>query len=511
MSVFFGNKLSQCLESGDCSDITLILNDEQNTIEMHVHKLIIRMCSPYFEKMFLNFKESASEKILINVQNAPIARDIIESFYGKKIEFYQKNLSYYLDFWICENYFGLDFYIPINPLGRKFDFIEKIKNIDCDFENLLDKIEIIGYNEYTLRLIVNNIPEDYDLNKLPLDMLKQLYKYTNKYNFVKHKRFSKTFIRNLTLNKNCELCYYLNKQNYVSFVYSQQKNTIAYIEKYYIYIISLTSRKLVTKLYIKNMYGDLENFVGMDFIPETNNVAILEKKYILIVDINTKNIVSIFQHNGHSVNGIKCAPDGKIFIWFFKTLHIYDIKITSQIKSCWFEPLHIYDTKITSLIKNCCFDNKIRGVNFSPDGKYFVLFFRKNNKICVFDINNYERFGISFNKDLSIAMFSSDGKYIISNNRGHKIIIWNTNTCEIIKIIRFGSKIDFFNIFDDELLVVTGNEIIIHNMETDSEIETLRDDLCNDKIHQIILGDQYFLSKKLLNTIKTKSIINNIC
>src|ERR1700728_1745182 len=46
------------------------------------------------------------------------------------------------------------------------------------FELLLDVIELIGYNDFTIKLINKNLPKTYDLSKFPKKLLKEMIKMT---------------------------------------------------------------------------------------------------------------------------------------------------------------------------------------------------------------------------------------------------------------------------------------------------------------------------------------------
>ncbi len=173
---------------GDLSDCRLILTDDNNSIEMDVHKCVLYASSPYFRAMFKNFRESNSKSIIVRVHDVQTAYDIIKSFYGFKIS-RDTNWEYYINKILNKKFFGIN-------SKMKFDF----KVPSDDFENFLDKIELIGYNKKTLRTIVNNLSQNYDLSKLPVDLLQGLMSVCSEYNLFVN-GWKNVYVWNIIENK----------------------------------------------------------------------------------------------------------------------------------------------------------------------------------------------------------------------------------------------------------------------------------------------------------------------
>ena len=60
--------------------------------------------------------------------------------------------------------------------------INKLKNIKVPkegFDLLLKIADLFGYDYDTTKLIINNLPNNYDLSKLDKDLIKKIIKYHN--------------------------------------------------------------------------------------------------------------------------------------------------------------------------------------------------------------------------------------------------------------------------------------------------------------------------------------------
>ncbi|AKI79828.1 putative BTB/POZ domain-containing protein [Acanthamoeba polyphaga mimivirus] len=171
---------SELFTSGDLSDCQLVLDDGKEKISLNIHKCILYVASPYFRGMFGNFSEQKSNSITITVHNSLVSSNIIKSFYGIKSP-KQNDWKYKLDKHICKNFFGL-----------KSRLINNVKVPKTNFDEFLDTIELIGYNKKTLKMIINNIPKNYDIDKLPLDLLQNMVGIYHEHDIL--------FVKNATIN-----------------------------------------------------------------------------------------------------------------------------------------------------------------------------------------------------------------------------------------------------------------------------------------------------------------------
>ncbi len=172
--------LSELFTSGDLSDCQLILDDGKEKVSLNIHKCILYVASPYFKGMFGNFSEQKSNSITILVHNSLVSSNIIKSFYGIRSP-KQNDWKYKLDKHICKNFFGL-----------KSRLINNVKVPKNKFNEFLDTIELIGYNKKTLKMIINNIPKNYNFDQLPLDLLQNMVGIYHKHDIL--------IVKNSTLN-----------------------------------------------------------------------------------------------------------------------------------------------------------------------------------------------------------------------------------------------------------------------------------------------------------------------
>jgi len=198
------NKLYLLTQEKLFTDLILTLCDNINhNITINVNKNVLYASCIYFEKLLTNCKEKNLNNITINVHNVYVAYDIIMTFYGQKTN--SGNLAenkHLLETIKCYNFFGKSFFskekedlanTPQNEGFQKQRFgnlvfdeslLDDIEIPEEDFELLLDVIDIVGYNNRTIRLINKNLPKDYDLLKFPNELLNQMLVLTQTYNIV---------------------------------------------------------------------------------------------------------------------------------------------------------------------------------------------------------------------------------------------------------------------------------------------------------------------------------------
>ena len=162
------NKLNDAFNKDYFIDLTLILSDANQEITIDLHKIILYSSCLYFEKLLTNCKEKHLNKIQIQVPNAFVCYDIIMSFYGQVTNLGNLQQWYYL----------LEYIRCCDFLGLEKD-ITKLKNLKVPkegFDLLLQIVELFGYDYDTTKLIINNLPDDYDLSKLNKDLIKKIIK-----------------------------------------------------------------------------------------------------------------------------------------------------------------------------------------------------------------------------------------------------------------------------------------------------------------------------------------------
>ena len=164
------HKLYQTINDELFTDITLILSDANNEIAIDLHKNILYSSCIYFEKLLTNFKEKHLDQIRIEVPNAFVCYDVIMSFYGQKT-----NIGNFPDWLhILESIKCHDF------LGLKRDILSKDLEIpEKGFESLLSVVDLIGYNANSTKLVIKNLPKEYDLSKLNKELVRKILEFNN--------------------------------------------------------------------------------------------------------------------------------------------------------------------------------------------------------------------------------------------------------------------------------------------------------------------------------------------
>jgi WD40 repeat protein len=174
------DKLFVAFQNEVLCDLLLTLTDKKNNkIKMNVHKIVLYSSCTYFEKQLINFKEKNLDHIEIEVPNASVSYDIIMSFYGQKTNHGNYPKWYHiLQSYLCFDFFCMEFkeqlYDLVVPLSNLQSQIWKgvaLRVPEEGFELLLDVIDMIGYNKKTIRLLNKNIPKNFDLSKLPNELI----------------------------------------------------------------------------------------------------------------------------------------------------------------------------------------------------------------------------------------------------------------------------------------------------------------------------------------------------
>lgn len=202
-------KLFQYTLDRKFTDLELTLIDSNDTMIMHLHKVILSSSCSYFETLFSSsFSDSVSDKFRMEVLNVYVMADIINSFYTTDIK-QSHNLSvvdYQLLYVQSCNFLGLEY---------KIQNLEKIIFPENKFDKLLDAIDsCIGYNKETISILFYNMPMDYDLSKLPIKLLKKILKISCYFilcidNGIMelHNNHSCFYIGPVKLNNDCKLLY----------------------------------------------------------------------------------------------------------------------------------------------------------------------------------------------------------------------------------------------------------------------------------------------------------------
>ncbi|AKI80633.1 putative BTB/POZ domain-containing protein [Acanthamoeba polyphaga mimivirus] len=414
------NKAYESVKANIFCDLELTINDGVNKLVTNVHKIILYSSCVYFEKL-LTFGENYPNSIEILVPNTFVVYDIIMSFYGQKI-----NSGNYPEWKIyLESYRCRDF------LGLELD-ISDIKHLivpEEGFELLLDIIELIGYNNETIRLLIKNLPEKYDLNKFPKELLSKILKLsqnpcciTRKNNcFYVYDIVTSNLIKSIPVKDiNLE-----NNYTFGNIAVSPNNNQIAYIsERKNIIIQSLYNIK--TSHIIKNKYHNSK----ISYSPDSKKLAFNTNKKIKIIDTESGKISNSFtcisknQHKRRQSIYLMCYLNENeiIFIENYNvhSNHRSEIKIVNTTSGHHIRSILDCNYKIKSM---CCSKKYLAIIGY---GSYIVLLnLETNNSIHLKAHTKYI-------KDI---YFNHDGKKLASISHDRTIIIWDVETGKILNTV----------------------------------------------------------------------------
>lgn len=173
------NKLYQLLIDDKFFDVIIELIDDEDVLSINAHKIILCVSCEYFEKLFTLFREKNQSKITIKVPNRYVIRDIIIGFYGRNPQPCINDWKYQLDLVVCRDFLGLKISSYM------------IKNIIVPlegFESLIKVVDLIGFFDETIDIIIRNMPKDYDKSILSDELLDKITKQTE----ISNKNVSET-------------------------------------------------------------------------------------------------------------------------------------------------------------------------------------------------------------------------------------------------------------------------------------------------------------------------------
>ncbi|AKI80568.1 C-terminal divergent BTB domain-containing protein [Acanthamoeba polyphaga mimivirus] len=247
------NNFKQMFDNDILSDVKLILRDDKKQLSLNLHKIVLYKHCKFFQAMFVGFGESSKKEIILSVQNVDICQDIIKEFYGFESLLLSRcwDWKYQLEYHICCNYFLIDNKFP------------DIINVDRScFDDLLDLIDKIDYNDTTIRLLAKTLPLDYDLSRLPVELVEQMKNkscysgfifygnesnmHPNEYNlYISDENFDNIRKFRHGINLGNDYCYISNSNKFIRVVSN-------YIASFDLQSESFECHKINTKKFNKN-------------------------------------------------------------------------------------------------------------------------------------------------------------------------------------------------------------------------------------------------------------------
>jgi WD40 repeat protein len=224
----------------------------------------------------------------------------------------------------------------------------------------------------------------------------------------------------------------------------------------------------------------------------------------IIWDVSTGEIIYTLSHTEHVFSDIEFSPNGRYIvtaggdklqqdftkntaiIWNISTgqkelviendnvVHRVDFSsdgnlILLESYNC---DLEVYDSHTGKIVKkfNAKGEEYLQDAIFSPDGKYVVT--ATNSKIIKFwniSSGTVDQQYVGHNHTITSLAFSPDGNYLLSGSYDHTAILWKVNTCERVQI--FKSKVlpvSTARYFDNYSKIVTTNrdKVALWNLQT---------------------------------------------
>jgi WD40 repeat protein len=385
------------------------------------------------------------------------------SFYGQKINSNNKHL---LETIKCRSFFGLD---SDHMLPNDIEVSEE------DFELLLDVIDLVGYNEKTIKIINKCLPKNYDLSKLPKELLDEMLYLTQRYFLLTACDKEINIWNTITgdLIHTIDSCTVRTSDGITG-----DYRHIMYGHNYMITCICMTPdnkwiisgnndgtfkiwNAITYELYntLHCEYGESFNpILCMSCSPDNKYVAIGSYSPIIeIWDITSGTLFSSLRGHNSKVNCICYSHDNKLLISGSTdyTVKIWDIGTGLLVKTL--------DNSVWSIRDVCCSsDNKliayvnfngrmdiwnheiiklITTINLNYTGNHYICFSLDNKKILLSN-NNHDGIKIwdvmtgncddhIINSETNGFSYSPDGKHIASIC-SNKIKIWDSESNKLV-------------------------------------------------------------------------------
>ncbi|AEQ32964.1 BTB-POZ domain and tricorn protease domain 2 containing protein [Megavirus chiliensis] len=442
---------SKIFNSEKLSDIKLILIDKNNGKKcLNLHKVILYTASSFFEKMFDNFKEKNQSKIVLEVFDVEVFSDILKSFYGIKVDI-PENWKYQLANYICRQYLLLEPKLP-----------ETLKIPENEFEEFLNITQSLEYTDQVINLVAENLPIDFDLDKLSIELIKEIEK-----KYLDHKILALG-------NKSINIIDINNNNNKI--------NTIIKGDLYYLdYIKDLDIIVTRSRKNSKYIFYDLDgNLLDLSNIDENN------KKYeYLSENLNDKH----FKHVNKLLDGIgqnyeyyNYSSDYKNII--FTTYLIIDFDsdseddTTNKSKNLFIYNIH---NKKLEIIYETPYHFSSKYIQDRPlfinNSIIFIEGNYRSSEVKIFSINDKIIKTIcEIDNDTEIIKYNGDDLILISTGKKNKVFSLGKNT--IINEFNFKHELDIIDFISEEIIIALKSKekhtnIFLYNIITGSLIKKL--------------------------------------
>lgn len=443
------------------TDLHLTISDSEDSIEMNVHRIILCAKSSYFDTLLTGeFRENDSKDLKITVQDRIIARDIILNMYGRIL--YNDNYPvWYYNLLIiqCKDFFGMS----INP-----ESIYKIKVPSEAYDLLVQVVGLFKINSELIQLLVDNLPSEYDLSKMPVNIFELMCQHTKR-DYVIFPDSKKIGIVGLFDT------YFMNKINYICTKKSPENITVssnqiaASIYSGSVYIYNLLTLEKIHKIKtscVKLSYSKDGSYLIAIIRESEISICIVvycSKTFKIVSKIHTDDFINVFCCTSDN-NYIIVANKTKINVWnlqtgqFVKTMGVCKMNINCI--DCSSDTKYIasgdddgqtivWDFENGTIIKTFISMSEVYAVKFASDNKR-IAYGGRNRKLKLDYFGNIDTLS---NKDYILTTlsyqhyeyiydikFTSDDKCIVFSGRDNNII------CIKVGIDNFYHRLDTKNV-----------------------------------------------------------------
>ncbi|AKI80507.1 putative BTB/POZ domain-containing protein [Acanthamoeba polyphaga mimivirus] len=198
------------------SNIELVITDEKIQTRIVADKNILSENFPYFKAMFM-YTEGHADYVCLRTQNVQVTHDLIVSCGNTSHKFQDKTWDYIFDLYKCRNFFGLEF-IPLVDKTVPPEYIDE----------LIDTMEIIGYDYSTIKYIAHNLPKNYALNKLSVELLKSIQQILSEFYFLVENRNGISIFDGVS--KMCSKLFDFDSMEQTPYCYLNQTNCLVVLD-----------------------------------------------------------------------------------------------------------------------------------------------------------------------------------------------------------------------------------------------------------------------------------------
>jgi len=394
------------------TDLTLTLVDfgGQNNITMNVHKLVLATSSPYFEKMFGQFKEGQQSEIILEVEHSAIAHDLIMSWYGcsTNVGDFPKWL-HCLETIKLSDYWGLSTnHLTISDFPtEEYDYLLHVAQVYSKHKVLVDAIIKFRPDDYPMSVLQDALggcpvkktglymlvekskkqiesSPDYDLHKVYFsDGEKIIHVSSHRISSFRHEIiFSPTnyllgiphdsYFNVVSLknpDKNKSLGPYGEN---IGYAYSLNGQYLAILHGKYLIIYSVETWETI-------LYQKFSNIKFVEFSPNSTQILIIEHNTLVILNLLDKSVLFTYQINPNVCGCFsKFSPCGrKICVGTSQRLYVGEKIFMINIETA--------ETHQCKLINHVVGKDNHKRIAFLPDNK---IVWAVNNSLYIWSPEN---------------------------------------------------------------------------------------------------------------------------